>query len=88
MKSITLKNEGQFVAADVLMVALNTAPSGMSIDEIRKRCRVLERLAEANGTLVLEDADYSTLVEALRGSRFTLADPALLRVIDAVLAPN
>ena len=55
----------------VLMETPKDPQKGASIDEVRKSIRILDALESAEGTLMLEDADYLYLLERVRSTRFT-----------------
>ena len=68
------------------MALENNNGQPISIDDQRKRCRVLERLDEAKGaTLELEDLDHATLKQCMLGVQWTVAKVGLLQIIDDVL---
>jgi len=86
MKTVQLRTEGRFKSTDVFRQVIDTSPQKpLSVDEIRKRCRVLDALDKANGILELEDIDHLTLKLAIQDFPFNVADRTLLQIIDDVL---
>jgi hypothetical protein len=63
---------------------------GVSIDEMRKGIRILDKLDEAekvnDGQLSLEDADYEHLKQKIEAMSWGMVDRHLLEFIDSVLA--
>jgi hypothetical protein len=58
---------------------------GVSIEEMRKGIRILDKLDAAGNTLDLEDADYEHLKAKLEGMAWGMVDRDLLDFIDTVL---
>lgn len=87
MKLIPLRDEVPFKSVDVIrtVVSQPTPGQGINADDMRRRCRILDALEEANGNLVLEDADHAVLNGLVKSFQFGAAHPALLRVIDDVI---
>lgn len=63
---------------------------GVSIDEMRKGIRILDKLDEAektnSGQLSLEDADYEHLKQKIEAMSWGMVDRHLLEFIDTVLS--
>ena len=62
-----------------------TPQGGFSIDQIRNRIRVLDKLKGAKVNLKLEDAEYSTLVDAVKNMRWALPHAYIVQFHDAVM---
>ena len=91
MKSIKLIDGDKFnTRAVVDAVAGGRAPQ--KVDEMRRRCRILDALEKADGFLALEDADHAHLCKLVNEFEFGVAHPELLSVVDGILdarnAPN
>lgn len=89
MKVLEIRREGAFKTLETLKQVLNVSPQkALSVDEIRKRCRVLDvfdKVGEKDHEIELEDLDHLTLRAAVEAFPWTQATPDLLRVIDDVL---
>src|SRR5215204_3468007 len=57
---------------------------GVDITEMRQSLRVLDALDKADGTLELEDSDYSHLMTKMDAMRWNLVDRRILQLIDDV----
>ena len=89
MKAITLRTEPkEWATKPLIKQVIEVSPNrALTIDEIRKRTRVLDKLDELAPdatALILEDADHATVVGALRDFPFNVANKHLLRVIDDI----
>jgi hypothetical protein len=88
MKTIPLRNDGPFKTRDVLQQALELSPQqALTIDAIRRRCRVLDVMEKyvGDGPLLLEDADWTTAKQSLESFPFSVANKYLLQIIDDVV---
>jgi hypothetical protein len=88
MKTITIRSDGPFKTMDVLRQSLELSPQqALNIDAIRRRCRVLDVMDkhEGDGPLMLEDADWTTAKQSLESFPFSIANKALLQIIDDVV---
>jgi hypothetical protein len=94
MKKIRLRTDlyngtEKISSATILrMVAGNSPQKPLSIDEIRRRVRVLDALDEAKGgdSFVLEDEDHKVLQAAVENFPWTSASKALLTIVDDVVS--
>lgn len=88
MKIIKLRNE-KVKAADIINQVAGLSPArAISIDEMRKRVRILEAIEALKPDAVelfLEDADCDVLINAMNGFPWSGASRELLAVIDDVL---
>jgi hypothetical protein len=57
---------------------------GVDIPEMRQSIRVLDALDSANGTLELEDADYTHLKDKLLAFKWNMVDKRIVQLIDDV----
>lgn len=87
MKTITLKDQGQFKAKETLtqILSLNSERGQMNVDAMRKRIRVLDKLDLLGPDIVLEDEEYNLLKGLIVGFNFSIAHKDLLAVLDGVL---
>lgn len=88
MKRITIRNGDNVKSVDIFRNVLSVNQQGMSIDDIRKRIRILDvidELDESDTFMDLEDLDYLTLKNAIQTQKWVIADRNLLRIIDDVL---
>jgi len=96
MKSIPLKTLpdprlGDIVYQDVLREVVRrplNPREGASIEEMRQSIRVLDAIDKANGTLELEDSDYTHLTEKLKAMSWNVVDPRLVTLYDDVMNPS
>lgn len=86
MKIVTLTDCKQIKASDLIrtIVQRTDAQSGISIDQMRKRMRILDALDGSKGTMSLEDADYELLLDLLRRFPFGVADKEIVTIADAI----
>lgn len=87
MKLIPLHDEAPFKTREIIQAVVSQPGPGQGInaDDMRRRCRLLDALENAeNDTLLLEDADYALLVRLINAFQFGAAHPKLLRIIDDV----
>jgi hypothetical protein len=87
MKAIEQKKLGEFETAKLMKQVCETSINGMNLTQMRSRIRVLDAIdATKDGAdILMEDADYSTLTEAINGMPWALASRDLLAVIDGIL---
>jgi hypothetical protein len=93
MKSIPLRtldapdNSPPIIYSDVLREVvrrpLNTQ-AGIQIAEMRQSLRVLDAIDASNGTLELEDADYTLLKEKINAMPWSMADRRIIELVDDV----
>lgn len=88
MKYIKLHTFKDMNSLDVFTMAVKfSQQKGVSIDEMRKRVRVLDAI-ETNTdkvALVLEDADHKTLLEGLNEVQWSVSSKEVLTIIDEVI---
>ena len=93
MKTIELKTvplnihgvESQFSYGEFIGLLMETPEkpeSGAGIGEIRNSIRVLDALKSADKELVLEDADFSYLLQRVKSARFTASNKVFIDFID------
>lgn len=86
MKRIVLRAGGEHGSLSVLRLVAGHSPQrAITIEEIRRRVRILDALDAADAELLLEDADAEVLVRALEGFPWNMASRELLEIIDDVL---
>lgn len=90
MKSIPQQSLGEgervFTTAKLIKQVCETSMQGMNITQMRSRIRVLDAVeAAGESDILLEDADFSVMTEAINAMQWALADRNLLAVIDGIL---
>lgn len=80
-------DKGSIGTISIIREAASVAVNGMNITQMRSRIRILDAIEEAknNKELFLEDADYSTLSEAINSMQWVRADKFILSIIDDIL---
>lgn len=86
MKTVQLLETKTVKARDLLKIVMeNAQPQGANIEQIRKRCKILDALDDArDGAVLLEDADFDFMVKTLRAHSFGAATRDILKVLDAL----
>ena len=89
MKTIKLISAENIKATDVLRTVMeNPQQSGANVEQIRRRCKILDALESAkDGMLSLEDADFDFMASTLKSFTFGAATRDLLAIIDAATTP-
>lgn len=95
MKTIKVRREGDWKSFELFKSVLNHSPNKpLSVDEIRKRCRVLDFIKDYEDEhpniddcpdLELEDLDHLTLKVSIDTFPWTQAYPGQLAIIDDVI---
>jgi hypothetical protein len=91
MKKILLRDLGDLSYRDVLREVTRRPldpKQGADITEMRQSIRVLDALDTADGTLELEDSDYSHLTDKLQKMQWNLVDKRIVQLIDDVLGAS
>lgn len=85
MKLIPLRTD-PLNSIDLFTQVLSKSPRDpLSVDAMRRRCRVLDKLEGATGQkLELEDMDALTLSQAIDAFPWAVANRDILRIIDDV----
>ena len=63
-------------------------PTGFSIEDIRKRLRVVDSLKSTNGEIKMEDADYEVVVNAVTSYKWMAVDQMIVDFVDDVEKAN
>jgi len=89
MKYVKLRVYSDVKSTDIFTMAVKFSPpnQGVSIEEMRRRVRVLDAF-EANKDpvgITLEDADHETLVQALKSVPWTVSSKEVLTIVDDAL---
>ena len=86
MKYIELIKTGSFSTVETITVVAKQTQKGITVDEMRLRCRILDAVEKADPTHgLIEDADHKLLVSLMKTFPFAVADKDLLGIIDAVI---
>jgi hypothetical protein len=89
MKTVQLLETETVKAKDVLRIVMeNPQQQGANVEQIRRRCKVLDALDKVapDSALALEDADFDFMVTTLKTFSFSAATKDLLTVLDALTA--
>jgi hypothetical protein len=78
MKSIELKQGDK----EFLKIVCEQAPEGITIEQVRRSIKVLDKVEAAQETLLLEDADHQYLVSRFSQMKFIKADRGVLDLFD------
>lgn len=89
LRTVEVPDGEAFVYADAIRMVIRQPldkQAGVTIDEMRKGIRLLDKLdAATDDTLALEDADWEHLKAKLEVMTWGIVDRDLLEFIDAVL---
>jgi hypothetical protein len=80
MKSFELKQDEK----ELLKLICEQAPEGITISDVRRSIKLLDRIDAAGDTLALEDADHQYLMQRFSGMKFVKADRAVLGLFDRI----
>jgi len=70
---------------DLAKLCIDSPPQGgFTVDEMRKRLKIAERLDEATARIELEDAEYEKLNELVSQYRWGIMHPDVIGFVDAV----
>jgi len=83
---VRVKEGSPFTTVSILREAAGGAPNGMTVAQMRSRIRILDAIDSGKDEIRLEDAEYSTLVDAINGMPWVRADRHILQIIDDVLS--
>lgn len=71
--------------ADLAKLCIDSPPQGgFTVDEMRKRLKIAERLDTANARIELEDAEFDKLRELIGQYRWGLMHPDVIAFVDAI----
>lgn len=86
MRYIELKKVGNWDTRSVLKQVMNIAGRGITVDEMRKRIKIMDMLDEmVRLSLDVEDEQFKLIVAAVNSFPFGVAHKDLLAVIDGIL---
>lgn len=94
MKTIKLKSLPQeggpdFEYAQIIRQVVNLVDpqkGGLSVEDMKKRLRIIDALDKAKTSLDLEDADYDTLAGLVSGFRWAIVSPLIVEFCEDVAA--
>lgn len=88
MKRISLPETKSIKAIDTLKAVVSMPQErGVNLTDMRQRLRVVRALEKSDGVaLLLEDADYALLSQALRAFSFGVVSDDIIATADAVEA--
>ena len=86
MKTIKLNDALEVNPRELIRGVVINAPSGANLDQVRKRLRILDALAKANGSpeMQLEDADWELLKSLYAEFKFIKAHQDLVTIYDDI----
>lgn len=87
MKTIELVDFEKFSTRAVLrQIIEGVSPNsgGLSVSDMRRRIKLLDKVEAADKKLELEDADHNYLVQLLQGFPFGVVHPDLVAIADAI----
>lgn len=89
MRTIPIREFGNFTPAltteGVVRAVIERPVNGVSISDIRARCKILDALdASSKTSLQLENSEYETLLDAMKNFQFGMVNRELLQIIDDI----
>lgn len=89
MKYIPLKAyDGGITTKAILTTVLNQNPRGMMLDEIRRRCKLMDLVEEATTHIVVKDDEFTFLSDTIKSFPFSIAAKNLLLCLDDILSAD
>ena len=87
MKTIPLRSDGDIpLTANLIKEIIGVSPKGMTVTQLRSRIRILDALDKPeNDSVILEDAEFTTLTEIVNDTGWVRADRQVLQIIDDIL---
>lgn len=86
MKFVPFRDSGSLKTYEIVNAVVTQAQQGVTVDEIRRRCRIIDAVERAaEDGVLLEDADHDLLRKLVSEFRFGMARPDLLQIIDDIL---
>lgn len=88
MKEVKFKIDGIWKTHMIMQQCLSKPGRAIDLDEMRRRCNVLEKLEKAKDSpsVLLEDAEFELVKQALNTNPWGVAEPELLQVVDQIFA--
>ena len=83
-RKIELFEKDNFKSAELFANVLRIAPAGMTLDVMKSRSDIMGNLEKANGSIILEDAEWSILNDALKANKWPQVHDEILEACDAV----
>lgn len=78
MKNLQIKQSDK----DLLKAICEQAPDGITISEIRRAIKVMDKIDASESEVSLEDADHQYLLAKFDGMKFIKADRSVLDLYD------
>lgn len=87
MKQIVMREGERFNTKAVIKQVAQFPSEGqrMNLEDMDRRIKVMRATEKANGSLLLEDADYNALKAAFQATSWTIADEELSQIIHDVM---
>ena len=83
-RQIELFEKDEFKSSELYSNILKVASEGMTLDVMRKRMSVIDKLEEAKDKVILEDAEWQILNTALKTNKWPTVFPVIIQACDAV----
>jgi hypothetical protein len=85
IKQVTnTESEDKETSFDVYSSLIKQSQEGMTLDQMESRLAIMGKLAKANGTLVLEDAEWKSLDDCLKSQKWLVASQFVVDLCKAV----
>lgn len=81
MKKIELKSNAH---AEILAVVLETAPSGMTIGEVRQAIKLIDKLLLFPSFIAVDDAEYSFISQRFGAAKFARVSREIVELADSI----
>jgi hypothetical protein len=78
MKTIQLKQNDK----ELLKIICEQAPDGITIADVRRAIKLIDKIDAAGSTVALEDAEHQYLTAKFEGMKFVKADRTVLDLFD------
>jgi len=89
MKMVALLVISEIKTIDVLRTVVNRDQRGATIDDIRKRCKLMDKLDTAESEkinyVIFTDEEFSIIKDCVNSYRFPFSSKDLLQVCDKIL---
>lgn len=71
-------------SSELYASVLRVAPEGMTLDLMKSRMAIMDKLEKANSSIILEEADWKVLDQVLKANKWPQVHPDIIKVCDAV----
>lgn len=84
-RHIKIEKDKDNNAIDLYKMVLQATPNGMTLDEMKNRLSIMEKMDKANDNLVLEDVEWDILSQAVNSYSWNQVHAFIPLACDAVL---